>query len=324
VTETEVEFEIVSAKSAILSPSSIVSEEGINQSISCVSALFVSSHHHRTISPIRKFITTHCSTMGKKSRNPTKKNGKSPKSVSQLVQVDPAIFGPVPSTATVQEFWRWFLEHEAELFQLHPARDTNTLNRMLVPQLAKVNDDLTYEFGSDQAANSIRELVISANGYKRAFAAVKALDQAAPRTAPNVVNRWRIVAFRSRTTSKESLETDRGSIMAFEGKQYSSNFIRYALMPDSRQEKIGIMLFMKGYTKEDEHFFGNVGYLFLDHILGEYDVEMHVGAVMFNSHEVREFAFGAPLSELTKEFDFRLADKLGPKPQEGWVALTSS
>src|SRR5260370_5887295 len=66
-----------------------------------------------------------------------------------------------------QEFWKWFSEHEGELFDFE-ADQERTFDR-LASQLKKIDSNLTFEFGPKRDAK--REFVISAGGIKRAFSA---------------------------------------------------------------------------------------------------------------------------------------------------------
>ena len=46
-----------------------------------------------------------------------------------------------------------------------------------------------------------------------------------------------------------------------------------------------------------------IGYLFLDEALGEYDVEMKLGEIQFESRKSKYFERARPLAGLTKAFD---------------------
>ena len=74
--------------------------------------------------------------------------------------------------------------------------------------------------------------------------------------------------------------------LGFEGKMYPRRNIRYALSKDDREDKIGIWQGFDGdfyaLPEREREFFGQIGYLHLDSILGEYDVEMHIGEVASN------------------------------------------
>jgi len=69
------------------------------------------------------------------------------------------------------------------------------------------------------------------------------------------------------------------------------------------------MIFLDGYTEELKADFGQMGYLFLDEALGEYDVEMKLGAIVFQGHDSKYFDRSHPLSELPQGFDDHFGNK---------------
>src|SRR5215469_3622743 len=95
-----------------------------------------------------------------------------------------------------QQFWTWFKQHEAELFNFEADRER--IFDQLATELQKVDPNLTFEFGPKQAT---REFVISAGGVKRAFQAVSRLVDCAPR-----LKHWRVTAFRPRRTPPNIVE----------------------------------------------------------------------------------------------------------------------
>src|SRR5437762_517391 len=99
-------------------------------------------------------------------------------------------------------FWKWFVDHEAELFDFDPNQELERkdLFDRLALELHKSNRDLTFEFGPKGAP---REFVISAAGMKNAFPAVIRLTRAAPK-----LERWRVMAFRPRRTPINIVEIE--------------------------------------------------------------------------------------------------------------------
>lgn len=67
--------------------------------------------------------------------------------------------------------------------------------------------------------------------------------------------------------------------------------------------KIGIILFLDGYTEAEKGLYGQIGYLFLDEALGEYDMETKVGLIELQSKVSKYFEGAHPLSELAEHFD---------------------
>ena len=185
-------------------------------------------------------------------------------------------------------FWQWFQQNEVRLFSFEKDRDK--VFDDLSNAMKKVHPDLTFEF-SPVLKDGHREFVISAGGIKGAFPSVEALYAAAPK-----MQRWKFVKFRPRRTPINDLR--------YAEKKVRAQDVYYLLFRDESPQKVGIMIFLDGY-KEDEKksIWGQIGYLFLDEALGEYDVEMKVGAIVFQSRESKYFERAHRLPELPKDFD---------------------
>ena len=85
----------------------------------------------------------------------------------------------------------------------------------------------------------------------------------------------------------------------------------YRLCKDDNPQKIGILLFLPGRTEDRRDVFGQVGYLFLDEALGEYDVETNVGFIEVLGHDSKYFDGDFPIQELAADFDTLLRSKHG-------------
>lgn len=83
--------------------------------------------------------------------------------------------------------------------------------------------------------------------------------------------------------------------------------VKYLLFRDDKPGKLGVMVFIPGYTEPERPTYGQIGYLFLDEALGEYDVEMRVGAIVFAGQDSKYFTHGHPLSNLGADFDHYFA-----------------
>ena len=196
--------------------------------------------------------------------------------------------------STETEFWKWFQNHEKELYDFE--KDQEKVFDSLNDALKKVSPDLTFEFGPKKS-DGRREFVISAGGIKAAFPKVEALCAAAPK-----LDRWIVVKFRPRRKDINDLQ--------YNDKKVKAEDVRYLLFKDEKPGKVGIMIFLPGFHKGSEKGdFGQIGYLFLDEALGEYDVEMKVGAIVFEEQTSKYFARSRPLAELAGDFDDYLNSK---------------
>jgi hypothetical protein len=184
------------------------------------------------------------------------------------------------------QFWRWFVEHETELFEFDPScvDERERLFDQLSSELQKVQRDLTFEFGPPGAS---REFVISACGIQSAFPAVVAVANA----APNSLSRWTITTFRPRRPI---------SAIEFQDKRIDPNRVEFTLLDDG--EKAGLYLFIPGFTKDDMAL-KQIGYLLLDQAVGEYDVETRLGLIEMFSPSDSTKGERFPLSELPEMFD---------------------
>ena len=182
-----------------------------------------------------------------------------------------------------QDFWRWFAAHEEMLYNFE--RDQETTFDKLATQLQRIDRHLAFEFGPK--VDNRREFVISAGGIRDAFPVVIALVTAASR-----LERWQITAFRPRRPPAGSIE--------LRGKTVDASKVQFSLRDNGKI--IGIDLFLPDYD-EKEVAWQEIGYLFLDEALGEYDMETKVGPIrMFPCNQpVQGERF--MLSELPEIFD---------------------
>jgi len=201
-------------------------------------------------------------------------------------------FGKDKSSAA--EFWRWFQEHEAELFDFE--HDQEAVFDRLAKALCAVHKDLTFEFGPKK--DGCREFVISAGGLKGAFPSVQCLYDSRPK-----LQRFRVTAFRPRRKVTNDVELG--------GLRIRPSDMYYKLCKDADPQKVGIVLFLPAYSSADSRF-GQIAYLFLDEALGEYDVEMKVGFIQLLPHESTEFTGSHPIQELGDAFDAIM--KVSTKP----------
>ncbi len=192
-------------------------------------------------------------------------------------------------------FWNWFVKNESRIFNFDPMKehDREQLFDELSEQLTKINPDLAFEFGPKETR---REFVISAGGIKSAFGAVTALVAAAPH-----LERWDIIAFMPR---REPCSIEIG------GKRIDPHEVQCSLIHNG--QKVGVLLFLPGCT-DSEVAYKQIGYLFLDQALGEYDVEMSVGPIQMLAPEADTEGERFPLRDLPMYFD-RLIHQLRQSP----------
>jgi hypothetical protein len=161
-------------------------------------------------------------------------------------------------------FWNWFRQNESRLFDFE--RDQDRIFRQLASALHDVDPDLTFEFGP--IVDGRREFVVSAGGIRGAFPAVEALVEAAPSLA-----RWCITKFRPRRPVSGHLE--------FAGLRVGAHDVWITCHPDDG--RWGLTIHLPGYEPTPDHRYEQIGYLWLDQSLGEYDVETRISFIEFAS-----------------------------------------
>lgn len=186
-----------------------------------------------------------------------------------------------------EKFWNWFQENDEMLYTFE--KDRESVFDQLASQLHKVDKDLTFEFGP-VLSDGKREFIISAGGIQRAFPCVENLFRKAPR-----LERWIVIKFRQRKNSLHDL--------SYANKTVKADDVFYMSFKDDDPDKIGLMLFFKDYKEAEEDIWGQIGFLFLDEVLGEYDIETKVGAIVFESTESEHFENAYPIKELPNNFD---------------------
>jgi hypothetical protein len=184
-----------------------------------------------------------------------------------------------------EEFWKWFVQHEVELFGFKADREAERerIFDQLVTELGKVHPDLTFEFGPNA---TVREFVISAGGIKSAFPAVVSLANAAPS-----LMRWQVTAFRLRRTL---------SVVELGSKRVDPKEVEFSVLDNG--ELAGLYLYIPGFQESDTDL-RQIGYLLLDDALGEYDVETRLGLIkMLSPQAFTDFERYA-LAKLPGHFD---------------------
>jgi hypothetical protein len=161
--------------------------------------------------------------------------------------------------AADQDFWKWFVRHESELFEFgtESAAEREKVFDALARELRKIDPDLTFEFGPKE---SVREFVVSAGGIKRAFPAVVSVVTSAPS-----LDRWIVMAFRPPRAL---------GVVELGGARVDPSDVQFLLVDNGRIA--GILLFIPGFRRDDTNL-RQIGYLLLDSALGEFDVETRLG-----------------------------------------------
>ncbi len=157
-------------------------------------------------------------------------------------------------------FWDWFQKNSDQLFQLEA--DQPALLEELSAQLNRVYRGLTFELGPVEDGK--REFIVSADGIRDRFPAVRRLVDAAP-AMPN----WTVIAFRP--------PKDFDVVVEIGSQRLGSDDVWFSSQPD--RDRTGLALYIRGLTKRNEPLLAQAAFILLDSALGEYDVETLIGTV---------------------------------------------
>jgi hypothetical protein len=87
-------------------------------------------------------------------------------------------------------FWNWFGDHHDKYRSVDRAEDGEELLSRFLEELHRYDEDLYFEV-SEPLEDGSNELIITAEGLRKKFPAVKALVDAAPK-----FQKWKVIAFK--------------------------------------------------------------------------------------------------------------------------------
>ncbi len=208
--------------------------------------------------------------------------GKKDDKVPPAASATPVATTPTPTTPTANgatAFWKWFTDHATEL---HKTTDLRAVMESISAELEKAYPGVFAEIGKN---GDELMLVISADGIKKLFPQVQEVYAARP-TVPG----WKIVAFRQR---------DAGFAIEMEGKKIEPKTVKFVGTPG--EGKLDLDVYLPGFKKDDEEM-KKIGFIILDHVIGEYDMETKIGGIEFGALETAPAA-AKSLTELPAMVD---------------------
>jgi hypothetical protein len=163
--------------------------------------------------------------------------------------------------ADTASFWKWFVTHADEL---RAEKNVRTTFERVDAELKKSHPDVFAEIAAD---GEERTLVLADDGNRDHFPKVLELYAARPK-----VHGWTIVAFRQRAKADDPM-----TAIVMDGKTLDPGEVKFTAQ--RAKDKLDVRLFIPGFTTT--HELGSLGFIILDHTVGEYDMEMKIGAVDF-------------------------------------------
>lgn len=158
------------------------------------------------------------------------------------------------------EFWDWFLQNGREIAAVRTGSEP--ILHTIAENLRAVHPNLQFEMSV--ADDGLREFIVSAGGIREAIPAVEQLVS----TAPEIPG-WQIIAFKQRK------QADRIEIG---GQSFGPEDVWFK--SESHREHADIELYIRGFDGSSELPL-HVAFLYLDVLLGEYDVMTKIGAIDF-------------------------------------------
>lgn len=165
-----------------------------------------------------------------------------------------------------QKFWDWFIKNKVglEKFITSDLTDYRLYNR-LTREIKKCNPLLFPEMTISKDNKFV--LIITPDGMRDGIVPTQNLFDKKPE-----VGNWIIKKFRQPLDTVE---------LNFDGIEYSLSEIKVEHYVDYDREKVDIQVFVKGFDEKDTRM-ESLAWLYLDHVLGEYNTITKVGAVIFS------------------------------------------
>ena len=188
-----------------------------------------------------------------------------------------------------RRFWRWFKTNKKEIERfLDSDLSDYKMYEELTEKLQNYNKLLYPELTKSETNKYL--LILTPDGNKRGINAVKKLYEMRPE-----LENWIVLKYRQPTNFIQ---------LNFNGLEYSSNDIE--ILPDFGDDEVDLDLYVKNLNTDIDRY-KNLAFLYLDHILGEYNSMMKVRYIDFHHlNEEESIKNSISLLELRKQIEERL------------------
>lgn len=191
-----------------------------------------------------------------------------------------------------KQFWDWFEKNQQRLVEFidSEGKDYEVFHEMS-KEIKKVNPLLFSELSLDRETNKY-QLIVTPDGIRDGLKpTIKLTDE-----APEFEN-WEIIRFRP-VNEDFNLE--------IEGMHYNSDDFRVLRSFDMENEMVDIAVCIKGFV-ENDNMFVTIGFLALDHLIGEFNILTRVGQIdFFGLDFITPEHDSISLTELRKEIEEKL------------------
>ena len=196
-----------------------------------------------------------------------------------------------PSKWTASEFWAWFASPDGQQAMSgilsSGGKSSESAQKALSASLQRVSPDLVWGVGGGSEGDSRMVLEISAGGLSSLAADVTALVSAAPEV-PN----WKIVAFKQP-------QPDFAVSIGEGHESIDSNSVKVWATPRN-DGHYDLQIFLPVPADFPAKMLPEVGFIMLDHVLGEFAVMTRMGDLKFQSLLIAPPGV-IPLSEFAKQ-----------------------
>jgi len=166
---------------------------------------------------------------------------------------------------TIKEFWEWFVKNKTKLEEFINSEETDySIYNQLTNKLKKFNTLLFPEITIDENNNFV--LIITPDGIKDGIVPTNEIIENAP-----FVEHWVFKKFRQASDKID---------LNFSGLEFKYTDIKIWRKFNIEEVKVDIAVLINNYNENDSRFF-SLAFLYLDHILGEFNVLTRVGCIDF-------------------------------------------
>jgi hypothetical protein len=174
------------------------------------------------------------------------------------------LFSNLFSSANKEDkFWNWFLKNKDRIINI--PNDHSFINA-LGTKIRDYDQNLTFEIG--RLHDGSIEFVISCDGIRKGIPLVQKLADSAP-----PIQGVKVIKFRQ--PKNDSLVIQIGDLKL----SAEDIYVRYQI-----DKNIHLQFFIKNYNSQDQRY-GQIAFILLDNIIGEYFVMTKIGQIDFQKLE---------------------------------------
>lgn len=165
-----------------------------------------------------------------------------------------------------EKFWNWFDENKAKIEKFMDSDQRNfSIYNKLTTEIQKYNAALFPELTKTEDDKYV--LIITPDSIKEGVEPTKKLVAECP-----IIDNWIVVKFRQPSDE---------IILNFKGLEYPPTDIEILPQIDYERDVVDINIFVRNMNK-DEGLYQSLAFLYLDHILGEFNSITKVGYIDFH------------------------------------------